>query len=233
MDVSSATGRCEQERADCSKKRAQLVMSPDTSQASSRSITRSRPEPFRLASWESFDYRAWTEELMRHQVRVGIVVVMVLTGVVAPTLARQMGGTSEGVAALDQIWLKAVKAGDVDGLVALYAPEAVLYTPDAMELRGTAAIRQHYVDMMKMIAVKDMKITSSQYHTAGDISVGWFRWTMVAVPTDSPDPITIEGRATAIARKIDGKWLYINDHASIPAPAPPQAPAPKPRSSAN
>jgi hypothetical protein len=55
---------------------------------------------------------------------------------------------------------------------------------------------------------------------------------MAAVPTDSPDPITIEGR-TATARKIQGKWLYINDHASVPAPAPPQAPAAKPGSSVN
>jgi uncharacterized protein (TIGR02246 family) len=171
---------------------------------------------------------------MPQQLRIAIAIaLLIVTGVVVPTLARQMGGTSEGVAALDQAWVKAAKAGDVEGLVALYAPEAVLYTPDAMELRGTAAIRQHYVEMMKMVAIKDMKITSSQYHTAGDVSVGWFRWTMVAVPTDSPDPITLEGRATAIARKVNGKWLYINDHASVPAPAPPPAPAAKPRSSVN
>jgi uncharacterized protein (TIGR02246 family) len=150
-----------------------------------------------------------------------------------PAFAGQMGGTPDGLAALDQAWIKAAKAGDLEGLVALYAPDAVVYTPDAMEVRGTAAIRQHYADMLKMITVKDMTMTSSQYHTAGDLSVGWFRWTMVAVPTDSPDPVTTDGRATAIARKINGKWLYINDHASVPASPPPKAPPIKPRSSVN
>jgi uncharacterized protein (TIGR02246 family) len=159
--------------------------------------------------------------------------IVVLMGMVAPLLARQMGGTTEGVAALDQAWVKAAKAGDVEGLVALYASDAVVYMPDAMEARGTAAIRQYYTDMMKMVAVKDMQITSAKYDASGDMSVGSFRWTMVVVPSDSPDPITMEGRATAIARKIGGKWLYTHDHASVPAPAPPQAAPVKPRASAN
>jgi uncharacterized protein (TIGR02246 family) len=165
---------------------------------------------------------------------VVVTAMVILIGMVAPLLARQMGGPAEGVAALDQAWVKAAKAGDVEGLVALYAPDAVVYMPDAMEARGTAAIRQYYTDMMKMVAVKDMKITSAKYDTAGDLSVGSFRWTMVVMPTDSPDPITMEGRATAVARKIAGKWLYTHDHASVPAPAPPpQAPPVKPRNSVN
>jgi ketosteroid isomerase-like protein len=96
-----------------------------------------------------------------------------------------------------------------------------------MEVRGSAAIREYYAEMLKMVTIKDMTVSASQYHTSGDVSFGWFRWTMVAVPSDSPSPMTIEGRATAFARKIGGKWLYVNDHASVPAPAPPQAPSAK------
>jgi len=45
----------------------------------------------------------------------------------------------DGAKGVDEAWIGAVKAGNVDAVVALYAPDAVLYPPDALEARGTAA----------------------------------------------------------------------------------------------
>ena len=42
------------------------------------------------------------------------------------------------LAVANEAWLKAFKANDLESVVALYAPDAVLYPPDAMEAIGTA-----------------------------------------------------------------------------------------------
>ena len=54
--------------------------------------------------------------------------------------------------------MKAANAGDVEGLVALYAPDAVLYAPDSMEARGTAAIRALYTAMFAANTVSNASI---------------------------------------------------------------------------
>ena len=69
---------------------------------------------------------------------------MVWTGLltVAPAYAQ------DGVKGVDEAWIRAVKAGNVDAVVALYAPDATLYPPDAQEAHGTAAIRASYTEML-------------------------------------------------------------------------------------
>ena len=44
-------------------------------------------------------------------------------------------------------------------------------------------------------------------------------WTMTIVPKDGGEAITMEGRYMDMAKKIDGKWRYVVDHASAPLPA--------------
>jgi uncharacterized protein (TIGR02246 family) len=129
-----------------------------------------------------------------------------------------------GAKTVDDAWVVAAKAGDVNALVALYAPDAVLYMPDAMEARGTAAIRKAYEDMLGGMKVTDARI-DSQYQSAGDLSVGYGTATLTMVPKAGGAPQTMTVRVTAACRKIDGKWLYVADHASVPAPPPPAAAA--------
>ena len=51
---------------------------------------------------------------------------------------------AQGIKDLDNAWVKAAKAGDVEGLVKLYAPTAVTYMPDEMKAKGTAEIRASF-----------------------------------------------------------------------------------------
>jgi ketosteroid isomerase-like protein len=113
-----------------------------------------------------------------------------------------------------------VKAGNVDAVVALYAPDAVLYPPDALEARGTAAIRASYESMLSAVVVNEASI-DSQYQTSGDMSVGFGKATLTMTPKAGGSPQIMSVRVTAVARKIGGKWLYVVDHASAPLPPPP------------
>ncbi len=127
---------------------------------------------------------------------------------------------AQGVNTVDDAWAKAANAGDVEGLVALYAPDAVLYAPDSMEARGTAAIRALYTAMFAANTVSNASITST-YQTSGDLSTGWGTATLTMTPKAGGAPMTATVRVTAVAKKIDGKWLYVADHASVPVGPPP------------
>jgi uncharacterized protein (TIGR02246 family) len=126
----------------------------------------------------------------------------------------------DGAKAVDEAWIQAMKAGNVAAVVALYAPDAVLYPPDALEARGTAAIRASYESMLSAVVVNDASI-DAQYQTAGDMSVGFGKATLTMTPKAGGSPQTMSVRVTAVARKIGGKWLYVVDHASAPLPPPP------------
>jgi uncharacterized protein (TIGR02246 family) len=146
-------------------------------------------------------------------------------GLVVLFLAAPARAQSDGAKAVDDEWVKAAQAGDLEGLVALYAPDAVLYAPDVMEARGTAAIRALYAAMLGANKISSASITST-YTTVGDLSVGYGTATLTFTPKAGgpSQPMTV--RVTAVAKKIGGKWLYVADHASVPMMAAPPAAKP-------
>ena len=120
---------------------------------------------------------------------------------------------------VDQAWVKAMKANDLEATMALYAPDAVAYFPDG-DFKGKEAIRKSWTDFLAMFTVKDAT-SQGTYETTGDTSLGWGFWSLTVVPKGGGEPIAMKGRATVVVRKIGGKWLYVVDHASVPLPPPP------------
>lgn len=133
----------------------------------------------------------------------------------------------EGAKSVDAAWLKAIKANDVDALVACYAPDAVMWLPDAPEARGAKAIRDAYAGLLAANTVADATIANAVYQTSGDLSTAWGNFTLTLKPKKGGDAVTMKGRFTAVTKKTGGKWAYVADLASAdPAPAP--APAARP-----
>jgi uncharacterized protein (TIGR02246 family) len=132
----------------------------------------------------------------------------------------------EGGKVVDAAWLKAVKANDLDAVVACYAPDAVLWLPGAPEARGEKAIRAAYAGLMGANTVVDASLTNAVYHPYRDISTQWGNFTLVLKPKAGGENVVMKGRFMSAAKKTGGKWLYIADHASAePAPPPPSPPA--------
>jgi uncharacterized protein (TIGR02246 family) len=164
-----------------------------------------------------------------------LAVAVALTALAQPLLA-QMGAKpgakpgaakAHGAQVVDEAVARAFKANDVDALAAAYAPDAVLYPPGAMEQRGRAAIRQGFADFLSHFRITDFTTADSHYETTGDLSVGWGRFTISALPKDGGGaPMRWEGRYSSVARRVGGKWLLVSDHASLPMGAPPQGPRP-------
>ena len=141
---------------------------------------------------------------------------LVIVGIAAPPAQAQ----THGGKVVDDAWVKAVTAGDVEAVVALYAPDAVLYAPDSMEARGTAAIRALYTAMFAANTVSNPSFTTT-YQTSGDLSTGWGTVTLTFTPKAGGAPQTMTVRVTEVVKKVNGKWLYVADHASVPLPPGP------------
>ena len=133
----------------------------------------------------------------------------------------------EGARSVDAAWLKAIKANDVNALVACYAPDAVLWMPDSPEARGEKAIRATYAGLLGANTVVDASIADAVYHTSGDISTSWGRFTLVLEPKSGGENAVMKGRFMSVSKKSGGRWRYLADIASAepPPPAPSQAAA--------
>ncbi|HSE43643.1 MAG TPA: DUF4440 domain-containing protein [Acidobacteriota bacterium] len=144
-----------------------------------------------------------------------LLILILMIACTSSLLAAEQGMNETGKA-----WLKAFQANDLEGVVATYAPDAHLFPPDEVEAVGTAAIRANYANLFNNFTVKDVTATDSHHETMGDLSYGWGLFSITIVPKAGGEPIHMEGRYSDVSRKINGKWLYVVDHASV-SPTPP------------
>ena len=128
----------------------------------------------------------------------------------------------EGMNEIGDAFVRAFKANDLDGVVALYAEDAVSFPADTMAAQGKEQIRQSWGGLLNNFDVQDLIVSNAHHETSGDLSAAWGNFKMILLPKEGGDQVVMEGRFTDVARKIDGKWLYVADHASLPLPPPPE-----------
>jgi uncharacterized protein (TIGR02246 family) len=140
----------------------------------------------------------------------------------AAALSTPLLASDSGAQALDNAFVKAVKAGDIEAVVGLYASDATLYPPGEMAAKGRDAIRAVWGGFLSANTVTEAKLYETGYKTSGNISIGWGRFSMTVQPKAGGATFTLEGRFTDVAGKKDDKWHYVVDHASAPLPPPPK-----------
>ena len=123
-----------------------------------------------------------------------------------------------GAQAVDNAWRKAAIANDVEGLVKLYAKDAVAWLPNMPEARGTDAIRSAYQGFLGAYTIKDFVLSDAHYQNAASRSTGWGRFTLTLQPKAGGNPETMTGRFTVVAQKQGKQWVYVVDHASADPP---------------
>ncbi len=135
-------------------------------------------------------------------------------------LTAARAAAEDGAKQVDEAWLKAMKANDVNALVACYAPDAVLWLPDAPEAKGEAAIRATYTGLLAANTVVDVSLQNAVYNTAGQIGTSWGTFTMVLKPKAGGPNVVMQGRFLSASKKEGGRWRYLADHASVEPPPP-------------
>jgi ketosteroid isomerase-like protein len=126
-----------------------------------------------------------------------------------PCVAAETGAQS-----VDALWVKAMKANDLEAVLKTYAPDAVVWLPQAKEARGEMAIRSAYEGMLSANIVKEVVLSETGYRTMGKISVGWGKFSLTLAPKSGGSPVVMMGRFTDIVERRGGRWVYIVDHAS-------------------
>jgi uncharacterized protein (TIGR02246 family) len=103
----------------------------------------------------------------------------------------------------------AVEAGvnnqDLDGLMALYAPDASMVLPDGSTVTGTEAIREQWGGFLEMKG--RMSLRSRYAIEAGDLAILSNEWTYTA-----GDQTMSAVTAEVARRQPEGGWLYVIDH---------------------
>jgi ketosteroid isomerase-like protein len=107
---------------------------------------------------------------------------------------------------LHRLFVKAFNAGDLEGLLALYEPEAVLATA-AGPARGSAGLREAYRGFLEPGAA--IRLETLGVLECGDLALLQGRWVLEGTERA---PARREGRNTEVARRQqNGDWLLLID----------------------
>jgi uncharacterized protein (TIGR02246 family) len=112
--------------------------------------------------------------------------------------------------ACDALFGQYVNAGDLDALIALYEPDAVLAAmPGEPAAVGHAAIREALGAFVGMKAHIVMRVV--QTHRTGDVAVLYNDWHGTITGPDG-QPVRMEGKAIEVVRRQpDGTWRFVVD----------------------
>jgi uncharacterized protein (TIGR02246 family) len=131
----------------------------------------------------------------------------------------QADGTIRDPDSLHERFCEACNAGQLDRLLDLYEPGAVIVEPTGELSEGTEAIREH---LSKLLAMRpSMQILGSRTVVAGDVAQSSSHWHCDAVAPDG-SPVHLEFHGSELSRRQpDGSWRLVVDNpwgaASLPS----------------
>jgi uncharacterized protein (TIGR02246 family) len=119
---------------------------------------------------------------------------------------------------LVESWAKAVRARDLDGILAHHAADISMFdVPPPLASKGIDAYRKTWAtffawsDDPVVFDIEDMEITAGR-------DVAFVAALMRCAGTEkSGERIRLEFRLTVGLRKLDGRWTVVHEHHSIPA----------------
>lgn len=120
-------------------------------------------------------------------------------------------------------WIKAYNAGDAEGVLALYAPDAEVMPPNATTLSDHGALRAFLVADIASSKSAGVTFVAGKESAGVSADLGWHSGLFKV--TDAAGATVATGKYLETWRRIDGKWKIIrdiwnNDPAAVPAVAP-------------
>lgn len=111
---------------------------------------------------------------------------------------------------VDRLFAEHMNAGNVDGVVGLYEPQATFIPQTGALVTGAAAVREAIAGFAAMKPKLKMHITKTA-KAGNDLAVLYNDWTATGVGPDGKS-VDMKGRAIEIVRRqADGSWLFVLD----------------------
>lgn len=111
---------------------------------------------------------------------------------------------------MNSAFAEAFNSGNVEDLIALYEPGAVLVPRPGQVVEGVQAIR---VALLELLALKGRMRSENQYALVqGDIALLRAKVHLVGTGPDGGRLEINNHTAEVVRRQPDGSWLYIIDH---------------------
>jgi uncharacterized protein (TIGR02246 family) len=145
--------------------------------------------------------------------RISIVCLILLACAVGAPRLRAAGSSvpagSGGVQQLNEAFLKAMQAGDINGVMKLYGDDAVFFPPGEKVAKGLEEIRYKWNSVLEANKVTEGSLTETRYVGSPSVSAGWGDVILRLEPKNGKPPKNIQGRFSTIAEKRNGKWVYV------------------------
>ena len=133
--------------------------------------------------------------------------------------AKDNRGTDEAVIRdLVENWARAVRIKNLDGILANHSPDMLMFdVPPPIQSKGIEAYRKTWDLFFSWSQNSGVFDISEMNITAGN-DVAFVTALMRCAGTEpNGDKMELEFRLTIGLRKIDGQWIVMHEHHSIPA----------------
>jgi uncharacterized protein (TIGR02246 family) len=115
-------------------------------------------------------------------------------------------------------WARAVRAKDLDGILANHSTDMLMFdVPPPVQSRGIEAYRKTW-DLFFSWSDDPVVFDINDIHITAGTDVAFVAALMRCAGTEkNGERIELEFRLTIGLRKIDGQWMVLHEHHSIPA----------------
>jgi len=111
---------------------------------------------------------------------------------------------------------RALRGKDVDALMRHYSPDIVTYDLMPLECRGASAYRKNFVAWFASVQGPiDYEMRELEIEASGDIAV-CHHLAHVRSTRNSGEKNDYWVRVSAGLRRLDGRWLVVHEHVSLP-----------------
>ncbi len=100
----------------------------------------------------------------------------------------------------------AAAKGDAAAMASVYSPDAIAFPPNADAIKGQAAIRKMWQDVLAS-GIASMELTTSEVESAGDLAYEVGNYAMKAKDAKVAD----RGKYCVVWKRVNGQWMLHRD----------------------
>jgi uncharacterized protein (TIGR02246 family) len=136
----------------------------------------------------------------------------------APSVSASSKSDVDMINALEDKFVAAVNAKDIDAIMSIYVPDESLLVFDLavpLQYAGAAAYRKNWQDFIATIGPLKFEVTDFTVAVEGKLAYSHSVHHLTATDSNGQN-LDWTVRVSDVYRKINGQWLVIHEHVSVP-----------------